>query len=581
MSDDLDGGGRVRIRKARVRTSDRRYVKGIVMVFVGIWIIMILSCGYWDLNVRPKTMDEIAEWIIDEPTVPGFDSNLAGSTMTVQGEVTSVYTIDTTQGALTFIGVDSHPVLSLIQWGASNVKVGDTITRDVHFERTRVNDYALVSSPQLSWPVLGYYKYWVLYPTSDCLTKICLWGRDDPNTDKVIVEVTLPTGTAFPLELFNVSLRKEVGLGWMDFNSVEDYLSSNPRIDYMSSLNDGISENGLIEYYDDNMDGMLDDGDHFEVLLARPSSNLDYMSHLLDVNFDVGQTPSPYHGPFSSVLSGSYYAVTTSKGVLDLSTNIRSRSLRYPEVFTSIVSEYEDVAGITTEILVSDVWGSPSPLEDFTFIMRESTWPDHRIVRCWVLVDNGFWSQDNLSVSFSDADSDGLLTVGDRFLVSGLKNQTGHKFHVDFSPFSWTHALNWITGVGSQTGLLPVVEWDEPIPLDPPTNRSFRLGIMQMYGVSGVPLEGSESGDWFEIEVRRNDSLVLSLEIAFEFTFSSSDFDVSFHDADSNGYVNLGDFFLMSFSGPGDTDVILSYYDSISLLHPDPVISWNVFFQTG
>ncbi|TET90892.1 MAG: hypothetical protein E3J35_04445 [Methanomassiliicoccales archaeon] len=546
----------------------KRHVSRKKVLAVAISLIIIsASIGVWFAFLRPWTIREIGEKVVDWTEAPYFDPSLAGRTVVVSGEVTHVIFFSTSLGPLTVFDLDDYGQIPLVEWKEPTVAIGDLISRQVRFLRGTYNEESVISSPQLFFPVVGNALVAYVGMSSSCIRGICLAERDDLFSDDTIIEVFLRDHEGFPLRLFNASLRKGVISGWDDYMDAVDGFPENPELDYLDSLEDSVGPQGRLVFVDSNSNGLLDDRDIFRVNLSRPSGDVSVLTYLLQIN------GSPRKG--MGILRGASYIVMTSKGVFRIFSAPESESFPFWEGRIRILSETYTLPGVSTEIVVSDIWGWQVSIQEGGCAM----WYHSFSLECSELADGEVASSNGISITFLDTNQDGYLNEDDMFVLAGLTNHTNFSFAVAVHNGSWI-VVSWISGVGVYSGTLPVINWSPPLVLDSPINRTFMLRIERMYGLPGVYL--GESYGRMVVDVKRNGSLILmSANLTQGFNYTLPNLNITFEDADGNGYANTGDFFLCTSSGPADYEIILGYVNDRHEEYNQPLISWPVSWQTN
>ncbi|UCD91725.1 MAG: hypothetical protein JSV43_05640 [Methanobacteriota archaeon] len=551
---------------------ERRLSKKTMVIVISL-LLIFSGFGVWYFYLRPWSIVELSDKISGPPGEPGFEPYLAGKTVTIQGRVTEVGTNSTTLGPITFIELDNFNLVRLVEWNPPSCKVGDIITRSVRFEWSYYNEVRRVMSPDLDFPAIQTAMgISVVLESVGCIQGICLLPRDDQFSNATVIEVFLLSGDAFPLGLFNATLMKGVrGMKIEYIAAGGQYIGdANPEIDFIESIEDGIGEKGELRFVDANSNGLLDDEDYFEVNLERPSEENSIYTYMLMINRAENQG--------LNLLGGMAYIVTINRGTLRFLAT--PTSISYP--FTSglrmeQISETDTPLGITTEILISETWGPPLQIQDSNCYL----WSDSDTI-CYVPLREGLVvSNGDFSINFTDVNNDDIVDSGDLFTITGLENHTNYRFAVTMYE-GHISTIRWITGVGVQTALLPVIEWNDPVAVDYPLNLTFKMVIGRMYGVPGVLL--GDLDERMVVDVKRDGLPILSsANLTRDFNITLPTVNISFEDADGNGFVNTGDFFICKASGPAEFEISLGYMKT--RVHPigdvpHPLIYWPISWQT-
>lgn len=572
MNEELDGGGLEENEEIDLPTPEQRALRRKILVVALIPVLILSSVGIWHTFFRPWTIDELEEKIVNQYDDPSFDPYLAGATITVEGTVADFYALSTTLGPLTFITLEGAEVVRLVDWREPSFDVGDIIRREIHFEWSDYNEEHGVYSAQLDYPGLRYALNSQLWGLSlSGMGGILLFQRDDHITDSTIVEVYLNRGVGFPLRFFNASLRKGVGDGPFDDSwDAQGLYEDNPEVDYLGSLEQSIGQNGTLTFVDANSNGLLDYWDFFQLNLTRPSTDSGIFTFFLLVNDGARNGPG--------VLNGACFVVLTKRGILQIFSIEDAESEIFTGGWIGLKSEESTPSGVSAELVISDLWGLMPEIQNCGCSLVYGD----EVLDCSALEEGLVASSNGLTITYSDADQNGKLSKQDLFLVSGLANLTEYSFTLLRDEYR-LFGIAWTTGLGPHSGNVPVIDWAEPLALDYPANSTFKIQIERMYAIPGVLL-----GDSFErmvVDLRRNGISLLSFEnLTSDFNYSSAEVDLTFEDADSNGYLNTGDFFTCVSSGVAEFEIVLSYVNpGIGGIGDitQPLISWPVSWAAG
>ena len=317
---------------------------------------------------------------------------------------------------------------------------------------------------------------------------------------------------------------------------------------------------------DANSNGLLDSWDFFQVNLSRPSDDNSALTYYMRINDGV----EGY-----GVLEGECYITMTNRGVFGLIL------LPAPESIVSVAemrinSETVTPAGVSTELVISSMLDTPFEIQKGSCRL----WDGGNGLDCTSLSEGEVAAEGNISINFSDVNQDGYLDIGDSFIISGLTNAAEYSFSIREDERELAY-LKWTAGLGVFSGQLPIIEWEEPQPLDSPTNRAFKLQIGRMYGVPAVLL-----GDLKErmvVDVLMNGQSVLSYtNLTSDFNYTSPSTSITFEDSDSNGYVNSGDSFICNATVSADFELMVTYVDYVGSPRREQIlISWSISWQTS
>jgi hypothetical protein len=570
MSDDLEDGGPEDLGEVVTSTPEKAATRKKIMAVVLSLVIIIAGIGVWYFQFRAWSIEEVSNRVVGSQYAPGFDESLAGRTITIAGRVTKIESYSTTFGLLSRVELDDFNLLTLVEWGDLSIKVGDSISREVHFEWGHFNDVHRVFSQQLDFPVIvPAISIPTVMESVGCNSGICMVPRDDTSSNAVIIELFLSSGGAFPLGLFNATLGKGVNSWTMEYIDVSKRYRDRPPVDFLASLEDGAGQNNNMTFVDANSNGMLDDHDYFETYLTRPSADSSVLTYLLTVN--------NLQATGDSVLEGICYIVMTNEGVFRISNPPEFMANPYHFGRLQRISEYEASDGITTEIVVTDVWGPPLSIDESGCrLMFEYYSP---ILECSNLVDGVVAIRGNISITFTDSDRDGYLNGGDYFIVNGLENWTEYTLGVII--YNGTQiGFKWTTGIGAHIASMPVIEWKSPAPLDQPTNRLFKIQIDRMYGIPGLAFDDPDR--LMVVDLHMDGIPAFSARnLTEDFNNSSSGFNLTFIDADENGFINSGDYFICNSTVAADFEIVLGYVHRGWEWPPVTNYQWSASWQTG
>ncbi len=134
--------------------------QAIVAILLGASGVLIWYEYYrhWDIQDL-----EDAVLVRDEslgPFLDGFDTDLAGRTVTVEVEIDGVRTLQTSMGQLNLISPKDGEHVTLMMWGPLEYDVGDRIEVEVRFEWATINGNEGVYSPQsVDWQLDSWKRF--------------------------------------------------------------------------------------------------------------------------------------------------------------------------------------------------------------------------------------------------------------------------------------------------------------------------------------------------------------------------------------------------------------------------------------
>ncbi len=570
MIDDVEEGGPEDLDEIEFPTPEQRAFRKKIWAVIIVVAVVLSSFGIWYTYFRPWTIGELEAKFIGEYDTPSFAPSLAGTRAMVEGKVASFDSYNfTTLGPLTFIMLEGAKLLQLIDWKEPDFEIGDTIVREVHFEWGTYNDYSGVFSPQVDYPVVrtafNAYLEASVYSRSG---GISLFPRNDLNSDSVRIDVYKEgTSGTFPLGLFNVSLRKGIRGPPDDHWDYSRGYKDGLEIDHLDTLEQSIGAKGSLRFVDSNSNSLLDSWDFFQVNLSRPSDDNSVLTYYMRINDGV----EGY-----GVLEGECYITMTNRGVFGLILLPAPESFIGTSAKMSINSQTVTPAGVSTELVISSTLGPPFEIQNVSCRL----WDGGNGLNCASLSEGEVAAEGNISINFSDVNQNGYLDTGDSFIVSGLTNLAEYTFSILEDEHGIAY-LEWTAGLGAFSGHLPIIEWEEPHPLDPPVNRAFKLQIGRMYGIPAVPL--GDLKERMAVDVLMNGQSVVSFaNLTDDFNYTAPGINVIFEDSDGNGYVDAGDFFVCNATVPAEFLLTVSYVNFVGSPRREQVlISWSISWQTS
>ena len=516
----------------------RREGKKLVIFTIMLALILVIadvSIG-WYLYIRPWSIVEVMELQNWSP----------GTTRDLEGTITGIWRVNTTYGPAVFIELDDYDGIcnngTVLGDVSKEYELGDRFRTTLHFTGLTFNGNPVVWAPELICPFPA--LFWNLGIVNDAYSwdgGFLLRYQDTDEDGWTTYEVIARGGDRFPLEVLFASLKEgepldidlpeheeylvDSAADWIVLATVEyvafsSFYESNPVVDTMDSLSEGVSKRGRIKYADVNENGYLDDGDRIEVLFSTDTSGEDYEMYFLTI--EGPRSDTSFGGMYAF---GIKYVLNGPQGPYELLSPPECEMVRLDHVA-------DEVNGNVTSIVeVGAVrWGTPTPYSDVQF----------RIV----LGDSDL---EGLTGNFSETpvafesgirldllDDNGLLDEGDRFVIGGLPNRT----RVDLGIFDGRCTVgesNWFTGYGHVTGRLPDVE------LVPDGLSPCRIDVNVSYWHQEFALNRT-----LTVSLQENSTVVLdnvSLSEGLLGVFENGT--LSFVDADGDGFLSSGDYFLL------------------------------------
>jgi len=262
--------------------------KKVLAVVLTVILVSASVFTVWFFYFRHWSARELADRMVidDGRGWTGFESELAGRSVVVEGTVTTIDAFETTLGNVTVVELDNVAESSLVYWGAISYEIGDRIERKISFEWSYWNDDKHVFSPQI-WLPLGYayggavVRDAVSHVSSDG-GMICLLNEGND------VRIRLQwLGEPSSLDMANCTLYAGNRSGFFDVLGLGDNYRVR-EIDSIHDLTEGVGQNQTIEFYDENGDGYLDNGDSFLLRnLSRPDTESGIKTYALRVEWPV------------------------------------------------------------------------------------------------------------------------------------------------------------------------------------------------------------------------------------------------------------------------------------------------------
>ena len=238
---------------------------------------------HWNVKDLEDAVNVISEM---GPIIEGFDTDLAGRTVTVDAKIRMVQTLQTNMGQLSIMYLEGGMYASLMQWGSIDLEAGDRIEADVSFEWATINGAEGVYSPQ-AWIGKG------RIATFQIIMQETSWVNDEwvttPQDQGEDVLVTIERGSEpVPLSMANCTIRAGTRIDSMDYLDLMGFYRNTPNLDTITNLSDPPALNCTLEFSDVDDDGYLDDGDTFTLHnLIHPETECSVQTYLLMADRDL------------------------------------------------------------------------------------------------------------------------------------------------------------------------------------------------------------------------------------------------------------------------------------------------------
>jgi hypothetical protein len=419
---------------------------------------IVVAAGFvvWDLFVRPRSLAEVY----------GFGRWTPGSTVAIEGTITSIVRENTSYGPEVYLGLDGGSECpnspNVVGDPTATYAIGARFQTTLHFQRYTINGDPAVSAPELRCPfpqaleALGT----VLDSASLYAGRLFLvYNGTEPN-GTIHYEIVTANGAAYPPDTLPATLRKSTPLQgsdpilpaggpidsfarWIDFGGLQ-YLGTLgayqefPIVDEMSSLAAGISRNGSLRFVDANRNGLVDDGDRLDVNLAATGSSTTWDTYQLMIG-GLFAAPETYVSCTRFILNGPL-------GPFDVPLPERRDA--------HVKLQYAgDTFGttFTSRIDVRPGFGPTPALSDVRFFVQAGGSSGNGTLSTLpITLSNG------VSLAFTDASGNGRLDSGDMFGAAGLSNRTSVTLSLAQGNTS-VGDIFWVVGYGEPIGRVPAL----------------------------------------------------------------------------------------------------------------------------
>ncbi len=499
---------------------DRRRAT-VIAVFAVAILVTLSAVLYWE--VRPLTIQEVFE----------RDGWQAGDVRDLEGTITAIRRENTSYGPRVLLELDGY--MGLVAYGDPNgtYAVGDRFATTMHFAGYSFNGNAGVWAPELFAPVPGLLtSIGVVMDSVSSVSGMYLAFNGTDAQGWTTYDVVTKNGDAYPLHALNATLRKGVPvmdwpseaqgrslnsaatwivLGGVEYVRASGGYTNGTLVDRMPSLADGTSANGTIRVADTASNGFLDDGDALRVRLNSTGGDNAWQVYYLEVG-------GMMRG--GGYASGGKYILDGPRGPYDLRQGGYPLRLRHagdqagPAV-TSTIEVLDAAAPLVASADVNfTVTGGPS-----TFSGRVSELP---------ITASG------ITVEYRDAESNGLLSAGDTFVLSGLSNRTSYSLELSASGRAPT-ALEWIAGYGEVVGRIPDLR------LSVGTGPPYPIRADPRWWHQELALSGHVAVSLWE----NSNLLVRNVTLANGTLGTYPNGSLAFLDADGDGFLSSGDSFTL------------------------------------
>ncbi len=506
------------------------------MLVLVIAVVVVLAAAVigW-LLLRPWTIGQVF----------GLAHYTAGNELTVAGTITGINRLNTSYGPRVELALDGNSMCSgeghVLGDPNATYHLGDPFQTTLHFRAYTINGNPAVSAPELACPFPAAFQ--AIGTVMDSVSQaagIVLSYNETLAGGWQVYDISTENGLTFNGSVLPVTLRKaapiqgsnpELPAGstidsagrWSTLASLEYVQISGgyqaaPVVDRMASITGGSSANGTLRFVDAHHDGLVDDGDRLEVLLPDTAAATTWDTYLLQIGSMFSTAPPTY-------VAGIHYILNGPNGPLEVLASSKPTRLE----FRSLGDQMGPPVQTTVEV-ARVAFGSPPALGpvEVRLTVNDSNLLSANLTSLPTSTGGG------LTLSFVDANGNGRLDAGDRFVVTGAGNHTRLFLELTVSGVA-AGAIEWIVGYGVPFPVIPdvsfsvqgtgpwtitaaVPSWSPELAL----NRTLRASLW-------------ENG----LEVVTNASLTTGTIGTF------TNGTLSFSDADANGFLSTGDAFAL------------------------------------
>ena len=476
--------------------------------------------------------------------------------------ITGVYPENTSYGPRVGLQLDGESLCANTGdvFGDPNTtyRVGQTFQTTLHFQAYTINGDPAVSAPELACPFpLDFAAIGDVMDSVSGTAGIVLAYNGTGAGGWLEYRFVTTNGGAYNPHVLPVTLRKSTPvqgtnpqlrpgttvdsatlwntLASLQYVGVSGGFQEFPVADQMASLANATSANGTLRFVDADHNGLVDGGDRLDVLLPPTRSPTAWDTYLLQVGTILSTTPT--------YVGGVHYILNGPEGPLETWPSSKPTAVSFRFVGDQIGPP------IQSTVAVSGVpFGSPPGVSDVDFEL----YANGSESLAGNLTTSPASSLSGLTLAFTDANGDGRLDAGDRFVTGGAGNLT-HLTLVLSTGGRNMGSIQWIVGYGQPQPFVPDVSFSAQgsgpwtITANVPTwspelalNRTLRASLFE------------------------NGSEVITNASLFSGTLGTfANGTLTFADADVDGYLSTGDYFVLS-GNPAD-----SYELQVSILFTD------------
>ena len=535
--------------EGRRRTREKTIVVIIAIAVVTASIGLVLY-----VFIRPWTLHDVL----------GKDRFTPGQEVVLEGTITGIARLNTSDGPAVYLELDREKLCSGadgVSWGvvgdpAASYRIGDRFRTTLHFAAYRFNGDPAVSAPELACPFPGvFHGISVVWDGVSSVVGFSLMFREKDGGGWSRYEIVTLQGDRYRASVLPVTLRRSPPLlasdpdlrqrgsinsaaAWTVIAGVQYVLVSGqfiaaPIVDSMTSLAAATSRNGTLRFVDSNGDGLVGDGDTIDVHLPDPGGATAYDTYMLQ----VGEV----NGTFAEYVGAGHYILNGPRGPFEIIPSLPVAELVHLRHTGDQVG-----ARVTSTAQVTRVrLGVPQEIANLSFELSVNG-----SVEVVHISDLPAVFGSGVSLSFADRNVTGQFDTGDEFVVGNLANRTGVQLRV-FGASGFIATADWIAGFGhAVSGMAPRVT------LTAQGSGPYRVSADVKFWHPELALNRT-----VRVSLRENSIPVMTdLRVVNGTVGTFANGTLAFTDADGDGTVSSGDFFMLQGGAGARYDLTVSIF---------------------
>jgi hypothetical protein len=499
--------------------------------------------GGW-IFAGPKTIREV--FVNYDKEKNSFRTYKNGDTVWLYGKITDIKYYNTTYGNYSLLTFDDTPkindaVAGVFVRSKSSYHVGNYQSITLHFMKYHYNNDTFIAAEELFTPLYSYpFSIEEVIKGVGWVGGIVLVPMPTVSSMEYTIYLTTdPQQTGYPLNLFSLTLTKGSHYGGQDVRDLQSpsAVSGNypgKSLDQNENLS-GPSLNGIVEFKDVINPGMMDIGDKIVIKLPPTMTKYRFDSYLLSFNAGKG------------LIHGALYFVNGYLGVLEYPSGLLQN-----HVHLSLVNETKVDNGMAV-FRVNEVPGVFAPYQhkidwyilsyeyDGLPVCRDSS-GQSPVLKEGLLCE-GWESSDHDKVEYRDKNHNGIVDSTDEIIINWEEYKPREiRIQLLDNERTTIGSISWIKGLGVISGWKEIVEYN----VARTTFNNVSINITSIYGYPGVRLTKIGDGKQFIALLFKNESLIINSTILNGTIDNKNDTELNFVDIDANGYLNVGDRFIVS-----------------------------------